>query len=62
MFREGYTDFKPEHRAFIPPKLQQAAAEVFATKPNGSPSKNGDSSEALVQMITDQVLSAMAGK
>ena len=29
LFREGYTDFKPEPRAFIPPKLQKAAAEVF---------------------------------
>jgi L-fuculose-phosphate aldolase len=56
LFREGYTDFKPEHRAFIPPKLQKAAAEVFM------PNAKGGDDESLVQAITDQVMKAMNGK
>ena len=60
LFREGYTDFKPEPRAFIPTKLQQAAAEVFMPKANGV-AKNEDL-ETLVQKITDQVMVAMAGR
>ncbi len=61
MFREGYTDFKPEHRAFIPPKLQKAAAEVFMPPSNGAAPKGGDD-ESLVKAITDQVMKAMNGK
>jgi len=60
LFREGYTEFKPEPRAFVPAKLQQAAAEVFAMTPKASEPK-GDDIEAMVQKITDQVMHAMNG-
>lgn len=68
LFREGYSDFKPEPRAFIPPKLQQATADAQAfgqslagqgqSKPLES---DGPDIEALVQKITDQVMHAMNG-
>src|SRR5262249_21326262 len=54
LFREGYSEFKPEHRAFAPPKLQQPSA-------NGTPASGGDDMEALVKLITDQVMQAMHG-
>ena len=60
LFREGYTEFKPEPRAFVPAKLQQAAAEVFAMTPKALEPK-GDDIEAMVQKITDQVMHAMNG-
>ena len=53
LFREGYSEFKPEPRAFIPPKLQHAAAT------DGQSGEDG--LEALVQKITDQVMLAMNG-
>jgi L-fuculose-phosphate aldolase len=53
LFREGYTDFKPEHQAFIPAKLQQT--------PSPAPSSNGEPMDAMVQAITDQVMRAMNG-
>lgn len=56
MFREGYTEFKPEPRAFIPPKVQ---ATTSGAGSNGSLA--GDSFEKLVQVITDQVVNAMNG-
>ena len=61
MFREGYTDFKPEPHAFIPPKLQtQTQKQGPADSP--APQSGGDGNlESLVQAITDQVLSAMNG-
>jgi L-fuculose-phosphate aldolase len=62
LFREGYSDFKPEPRAFIPPKLQQVVDQVAAASSGAAPSLNGDSVESLVQKITDQVMSAMNGK
>ncbi len=62
MFREGYTDFKPEPKAFIPPKLQQAAAEVFMPKaPASAPKGSTPDVETLVKSITDQVMAAMNG-
>src|SRR3954466_14799130 len=62
LFREGYTEFKPEPNAFIPDKLRQATVAALSAAPasNGS-SKGGDSNEALVQAITDQVMRAMNG-
>src|SRR5271168_4254847 len=59
LFREGYTDFKPEHQAFIPAKFQQAAVPAeskYVTPPTG-----GDPMDAMVQTITDQVMKFMNG-
>jgi L-fuculose-phosphate aldolase len=57
LFREGYSDFKPEPFAFIPPKLQKAAEAV-----SKAPATSGDADfEALVQKITDQVMQGMNG-
>jgi L-fuculose-phosphate aldolase len=56
LFREGYSDFAPEPKAFIPPKLQKAATAVSSA--NGKPA--GDL-EDLVKTITDQVMHAMNG-
>ena len=62
MFREGYTDFKPEPRAFIPDKLQKAAADVFMPKNDApAPKADGPDVDALVKSITDQVMAAMNG-
>jgi L-fuculose-phosphate aldolase len=62
LFREGYTDFKPEPRAFVPSKLQQAAAEVFMPAARPAPkAEPGVDVESLVQKITDQVMHAMNG-
>ncbi len=52
LFREGYSDFVPEPKAFIPPKLQ-------GQQPKPAPSKNGNDMDSLVQLITDQVMKAM---
>lgn len=61
LFREGYSDFQPEPKAFIPPKLQQAAAQAVAqTSRQGGQVNDGDL-ESLVQKITDQVMHAMNG-
>src|SRR3954471_12918754 len=58
MFREGYSDFKPEPHAFVPAKLEGQAAQPQAsqTKPsaNGSAGHGGDSMDSLVKLITDQ--------
>jgi L-fuculose-phosphate aldolase len=52
LFREGYSEFKPEPRAFTPAKFQSAAQA----------SSNGDADmESLVKLITDQVVQAMNG-
>ncbi|HWE36533.1 MAG TPA: class II aldolase/adducin family protein [Isosphaeraceae bacterium] len=59
LFREGYSDFKPEHRAFVPAKLQQPAQEP-AMAPEPKPAQ-ADDFEALVRSITDQVMHAMNG-
>ena len=66
LFREGYSDFKPEPRAFIHPKLQgQVEQAVASALPQ--PSSNGHASqatgdmEAMVKAITDQVMQAVNG-
>jgi L-fuculose-phosphate aldolase len=66
LFREGYSDFKPEPRAFIPAKLQQAVEQVSACS---CPSKDGHGEamsdgdfETLVKTVTDQVMQAMNGQ
>jgi L-fuculose-phosphate aldolase len=58
LFREGYSEFKPEPKAFIPAKFQQAPPKPSA---NGTSPKGGDDMEALVKLITDQVVQAMNG-
>jgi L-fuculose-phosphate aldolase len=55
LFREGYSDFKPEPKAFIPAKFQQAQAA-----PAPAPAKQGNDMDSLVSLITDQVMKAMA--
>ncbi|MBX6312663.1 MAG: class II aldolase/adducin family protein [Isosphaeraceae bacterium] len=57
LFREGYSEFKPEPHAFIPPKLQQAVSQATSA----APALDGADFETLVQKITDQVISAMNG-
>lgn len=61
LFREGYSDFKPEPKAFIPPKLQGQQPQPQPSKPQPAPapSKNGGDMDGLVQLITDQVMKAM---
>ncbi len=64
MFREGYTDFKPESQAFMHPKLQQPESKTIqvpnAPKPAEAP--GGVEMESLVKLITDQVVQAMNGQ
>jgi L-fuculose-phosphate aldolase len=69
LFREGYSEFVPEPRAFIPAKLQQAvqgAAESACSCSGPAPAKpaeaDGADFEALVQRITDQVMHAVNGQ
>ena len=57
LFREGYSDFKPEPKAFIPAKFQQQ--QPPKPQPAPAPSKNGGDMDSLVQLITDQVMKAM---
>jgi L-fuculose-phosphate aldolase len=60
LFREGYTDFKPEPKAFVPPKLQDAAMpQPRSSSVDAAPSQ--DDFESLVQRITDQVMHSMNG-
>jgi L-fuculose-phosphate aldolase len=64
-FREGYSDFKPEHKAIVPAKLQQPQPEPPKSRsaPAPAPSANGSAGdfEAMVKAITDQVMGAMNG-
>ena len=55
LFREGYSDFVPEAKAFIHPRMleQPAAAAPASGKPVDI--------ESLVQLITNQVMAAMNG-
>src|SRR4051794_34337167 len=75
LFREGYSDFKPEPKAFIPAKFQKQAEERQEHEcacPTGAASSNGqskpqaqvgdDNVELLVKMITDQVMSVLNGQ
>ncbi len=61
LFREGYSEFKPEPKAFIPEKLQQQVAAGRPDVGGLGGSGNGQDMEALVQTITDQVMHAMNG-
>src|SRR5262249_13077378 len=61
LFREGYSDFKPEPRAFIPPKLQAQETPRPSAAPSANGSTGGDDLELLVKRITDQVMQAMNG-
>lgn len=63
LFREGYTEFKPEPHAFIPDKLkgQVQAAAASAVQASGAASNGTPDLEALVRTITDQVMAVMAG-
>jgi L-fuculose-phosphate aldolase len=65
LFREGYSDFVPEPRAFVPAKLQQAAPAASSACACSAPSKpeaGAADFESLVQRITDQVMHAMNGQ
>ncbi|MDX2039374.1 MAG: class II aldolase/adducin family protein [Isosphaeraceae bacterium] len=52
LFREGYSDFVPESKAFVHPRLLEQSA----------PAPAPTDMEALVQLITNQVMSALGGK
>src|SRR5436309_551210 len=54
LFREGYTEFKPEPRAFTPPKGQEPSGRPAG----GSSAKGSDDLDSLVKLITDQVMQA----
>src|SRR4051794_15450 len=58
LFREGYSEFKPEPRAFVPPKLQEPSPQPAAPRPssNGAAPAGGDDMESLVKLITDRVM------
>jgi L-fuculose-phosphate aldolase len=70
LFREGYSDFKPEPKAFIPAKFQKTEAQVTEPKAacscptaNGKPQPQaGADVEQLVKLITDQVMSVLNGQ
>jgi L-fuculose-phosphate aldolase len=59
LFREGYSAFKPESKAFIHPKQQQAAPSDSGHATAGASAT--DNLEPIVQRITDQVLLALNG-
>lgn len=59
LFREGYSDFKPEPHAFIPAKFQDQAKAAPSPKPEPA-AKSGNEIDSLVSLITDQVMKAMA--
>jgi len=63
LFREGYSDFKPEPKAFIPAKFQgQGQQQSPAPAPQPQTHGGGEGNfDSLVQAITDQVMSAMNG-
>ena len=61
LFREGYTEFKPEPHAFIPAKFQDQAPAPAPAPPASGNGKPGDPMDAMVQTITDQVMRFMNG-
>jgi L-fuculose-phosphate aldolase len=65
LFREGYSDFKPEPKAFIPAKFQNQPASPPPRQqppaPKAPASPAGTDIDALVRTITDQVMHAMNG-
>lgn len=66
LFREGYSDFKPEPRAFLPAKFQQAVEQASAcacsAKDGQAEPLNDSDFESLVQKVTNQVVQAMNGQ
>jgi L-fuculose-phosphate aldolase len=77
LFREGYSDFRPEPKAFIPAKFQKqaeeqathacscpttAAASNGQSKPQSQVQASDDNVELLVKMITDQVMNVLNGQ
>ncbi len=62
LFREGYSEFVPEPKAFLPTKLQQVAQQAVAACPTPATPAEGPEFEALVRRITDQVVHAMNGQ
>lgn len=71
LFREGYSDFKPEPHAFIHPKIAEqqggiaCACPATTTGSGGNTSTSGSVSapdiDHLVQLVTDQVMTALQG-
>jgi L-fuculose-phosphate aldolase len=60
LFRQGYSDFQPEPKAFTPPPRPQPRADRAPTpSANGQAEATDDGLEALVKTITDQVMHAM---
>jgi L-fuculose-phosphate aldolase len=70
LFREGYSDFKPEPFAFIPPKLlgkpdgAGTSADDCGCAPasNGAPHASNSDFETIVQRVTDQVMAALQAR
>jgi L-fuculose-phosphate aldolase len=72
IFRDSWTETGVERKAFeAPPAMGIAAKATAATQPAASPSAaaqpsgggaNGDATEALVQMITNQVLAQLGSR
>ncbi len=60
LFREGYSEFKPEPHAFLHPKLEQTSAGKASYSHTSGP-LSGDEFESLVQAVTNQVLEAVGG-
>jgi len=62
LFREGYSDFKPEPQAFIPAKFQQQANKPAPAPQQQQPQQQQAPQldmDSLVAAITDQVMRAM---
>src|SRR5262249_2686047 len=58
LFREGYSEFRPDPKAFVPPKLKEQVGQAVAACPTPKASSNGHAAgdmESLVKAITDQV-------
>lgn len=66
LFREGYTEFKPEPSAFVPAKLQTPGAPGYGTGVGDPAHAHGHAPgspefESLVRRVTDMVVSALSG-
>ncbi|MBX9789514.1 MAG: class II aldolase/adducin family protein [Pirellulales bacterium] len=65
LFRSSWADSGVQERAFVPPSKSASAGAANAVKPASlAPSSNGapHDQEALVQMITDRVMAALAAR
>lgn len=64
LFREGYSDFVPQPKAFAPPTSSASCSGLTPrTESQPKPSDNGQQTpdlNALVQAITDQVMQSMS--